>query len=103
MVISLTFLLQMTLTVTELKENLRKTDEDAKSKDVKITSLEKDVSNKDSELKKVRIDKSVLNSDNNELQIQIHDIVKFTFVGEYLCRRTQRKHAKGRRGNEVEG
>ena len=33
----------MTLTVTELKENLRKTDEDAKSKDAKITSLEKDV------------------------------------------------------------
>ena len=43
----------MTLTVTELEENLRKTDEDAKSKDAKITSLEKDVSNKDSDLKKV--------------------------------------------------
>jgi hypothetical protein len=43
-VISPAFLSQMTSTVTELKENLRKTDEDAKSKDVKISSLEEDVS-----------------------------------------------------------
>ena len=45
--------LQMTLTVTELKENLKRTDEDAKMKELKITSLQNDMSNKDSELKKV--------------------------------------------------
>ena len=43
----------MSLTMTELKETLKNKDEHAKTKDDKITSLEKDVSNKDTELKKV--------------------------------------------------
>ena len=54
----------MTLTVTQLKETLKSTDEHAKTKDDKITSLEKDVSNKDADLKKVCTDREI-----NQLQV----------------------------------
>lgn len=43
----------MTLTVTELKETLKNKDEHVKTKDDKITSLEKDVSIKHADLEKV--------------------------------------------------
>ena len=54
----------MTLTVTQLKETLTSKDEHAKTKDDKITSLEKDVSNKDADLKKVCTDREI-----NQLQV----------------------------------
>ena len=54
----------MTLTVTQLKETLKSKDEHAKTKDDKITSLEKDVSNKDAGLKKVCTDREI-----NQLQV----------------------------------
>ena len=54
----------MTLTVTQLKETLTSKDEHAKTKDDKITSLEKDVSNKDADLKKVCTDR-----ETNQLQV----------------------------------
>ena len=54
----------MTLTVTHLKETLKNKDEHAKTKDDKITSLEKDVSNKDADLKKVCTDREI-----NQLQV----------------------------------
>ena len=54
----------MTLTVTQLKETLKSKDEHAKTKDDKITSLEKDVSNKDADLKKVCTDREI-----NQLQV----------------------------------
>ena len=54
----------MTLTVTQLKETLKSKDDHAKTKDDKITSLEKDVSNKDADLKKVCTDREI-----NQLQV----------------------------------
>ena len=54
----------MTLTVTQLKDTLKNKDDHAKTKDDKITSLEKDVSNKDADLKKVCTDREI-----NQLQV----------------------------------